>query len=200
MIYIKSFFIKLYLISKGAKIGKKFKCYIFPKVEIIDSFKLNLILGENVIISGKIEIKQRGNSFLKIGNNTKIDQGVRIIVANESCLNISSNSKIMFYSQINCGANVSIGSYTGVSAFGFITSSLHNHIIEKNYMSTEYTHKEIIIGNNVQIGTSCYVSPGSVIEDNLVIAPYSYVSGVLKSGYVYQGFPIKKVSLLYKND
>ena len=188
--------IKNILKIKGAKIGKNFKCENFPKIKLIDQKHLNLIIGNNVTISGKIEIKLRNNSEILIKDNTKIDHGVRIIVANKSKFSLGSNSKVMMNSNINCGADVTIGNFTGLSANTFLTSSSHMHIKNKNYMETKYIHKKIYIGNNVQIGAFCFISPGSIINDNVVISPLSYVYGSLKSGYIFKGNPVVKVGAI----
>ena len=169
-------------------------CINFPKIELIDSNKLNLEIGNNVIISGKIEIKQRNNSNIVLSNYSKVDKGVRIIVANECTFKLGENSRIMFYSNINCGEDVTIGSYTGISANSFISSSSHQHKKGERYMTTPYDHRKIYIGNNVQIGYSCFIAPGSIIDDNSIVGPLSYVNSKIESGYIYQGVPAKKIS------
>lgn len=196
---IISLFVKLLLVFKGAKIGKNFVCKNFPKIELIETKKLNLLIGDNVKISGKIEIKQRDDSNIKFCSNCKIDQGVRIIVANNCTFELGENSKVMFYSHINCGEDIIIGKYTGISSNSFISSSLHKHEKGENYMTTAYDHRKILIGNNVQIGYSCFIAPGSIIGDNSVVGPLSYVTSKIESGYIYQGVPAKKISELYKN-
>lgn len=193
----KSFFFKVFLIFKGATVGKNFECDSFPKLTLINTKILNLNIGNNVKIVGKIEIKQRNNSSIILENNSKIDQGVRIIVANNSKFKLGSGSRIMFYSQINCGESIYIGSNTGISSYCTITSSLHKHNRGLNYMDANYDHKKIVIGDNVQIGTNCFIAPDSDIENNVVVAPLSYVKGKLLSEHIYKGFPAVKVSNLY---
>ena len=56
---IKSFLFKFFLKYKGATIGKNFECESFPKLTLINTKILNLKIGNNVKIVGKIEIKQR---------------------------------------------------------------------------------------------------------------------------------------------
>ena len=194
---IKSFLFKFFLKYKGATIGKNFECESFPKLTLINTKILNLKIGNNVKIVGKIEIKQRSNSSIIFENNSKIDQGVRIIVANNSKFKLGNGSRIMFYSQINCGESIYIGDNTGISSYCTITSSLHKHYKGLNYMDAEYEHKKIVIGNNVQVGTNCFIAPDSIIEDNVVVAPLSYVKGNLPSEHIYKGFPAVKVSNLY---
>ena len=166
---------------------------------MIDQKKLNLIIGNNVTIDGKIEIKLRNNSEMTVKDNSKIDHGVRIIVANKSKFSLGNNSKIMMNSNINCGTDVNVGNFTGLSANTFLTSSSHTHIKNKNYMDTEYSHKKIYIGNNVQIGAYCFISPGSIINDNIVVSPLSYIYGSLQSGYIFKGNPIVKIGKILDN-
>lgn len=52
---------------------------------------------------------------------------------------------------------------------------------------------EIIIGNNVFIGTNSTIMPNVTIGNNVVVAAGSVVTKNLESNYVYGGIPAKKI-------
>ena len=191
---LKSIFIKLVLNFKGAKIGKSFTCVRMPRIDLINSDKLNLIIGNNVTFNGLVELKIRDNSEIIIEDNTKIDQGVRLNAANKSILHIKKHAKVMFYSQINAGADITIGKKTAISSHCTLTSSNHKYIKEKNFLDTGYNHKSIIIGQNVHIGVGCFISPGTNIGENCIIYPNSYINrNQLKKDSTYSGNPAKEI-------
>ena len=111
-----------------------------PRIDLINSDQLNLIIGNNVIFNGLVELKIRDNSKIIIEDNAKIDQGVRLNVANKSILHIKKHAKVMFYSQINAGADITIGKKL-FSSHCTLTSSNHKYIKEKNFLDTGYNHK-----------------------------------------------------------
>jgi len=196
-VWINTFILKIYFLLVGIKFGKNLMCVSFPRILFLDCKKSNLIIGDKVVFNGKVEIKIKSLSKIILGNNVKIDQGVRLIASNGSQLEIKHNSKVMFYSQINAGEDITIGPYSGISSNTTITTSAHNHLEGKNYIETNFTHKKIYIGKNVQIGTSCFISPGSHISDDVIVAPLSYVLGKLESKYIYKGNPALKISPKY---
>ena len=130
----------------------------------------------------------------------KVDQGVRINVANESKIQIGSNSKVMFYSQINAGADIYIGSYSALSSHSTLTSSSHLYKLRENFLKTDYLHKSIFIGDNVHIGIGTFVSPGTKVDSNIIVGPVSYVNkDLLDQNSYYNGNPIKKIYSLEEN-
>ena len=88
--FILSFFIKLFLIYKGFKIGKNFYIKNFPDLKL-KAEQNNVIIGNNVSILGKIDIRTREKGYLKIGDNVDIAGGSGVIK------DISDNSKVMGY-------------------------------------------------------------------------------------------------------
>ena len=77
----------------------------------------------------------------------------------------------------------------------FICHSNHfegdNKLYSKNYLDGD-----ISIGNNVFMGAQCTILPGTIIDDNVVIASNSVVKGHLESNTVYGGSPAKKIKSL----
>jgi acetyltransferase-like isoleucine patch superfamily enzyme len=81
-----------------------------------------------------------------------------------------------------------IGDNTTIGARSIITG----HIGERHLIV-----KKIRIGNNVLIGGDCFIMPGVVIEDNVVVGAKSLVlkDQVLKAGKMYAGIPVHEINI-----
>lgn len=110
--------------------------------------------------------------------------------------------KVLFLKMIGCkiGKNVvlagdewifdpyvtEIGDNTTIGARSLITGHIgEGHLIVK----------KIQIGNNCLIGGDCFIMPGVVIEDNVVVGAKSLVlkDQVLSKGKRYAGVPVKEI-------
>lgn len=58
--------------------------------------------------------------------------------------------------------------------------------------------KPIVVGDNVFIGHGTILLPGTIIENNCIVAAGSVVMGTLTSNSVYAGNPVKKVKELHQ--
>ena len=194
--FIISFVVKIILLLSGMKIGKGFRIDGIPKIV---GKRRNIQIGDNVMIMKDVELKTRSNGRIVIYNNVKIDKGVRIIAANKAVVKINDFAKIMFNSNINAGANISIGKKSGVSAFCMINSSHHKIEKGKNFMDQAYDHKPIYIGNDVQIGSHSYILPGVNISNGAMISTHSVVQDDIPENAIVAGFPARAVGLRSKN-
>ena len=181
----------------GCIVGKNVRVFGRLRIIKINCLKKdnNIRIGNNVIFDGDCYLKIRGNSKLIIHDNVKIDEGVRIIVANNSVMEIGEGSKIMFNSSINAGADIKIGKNTGVSSFCLITSSSHFNDLNKPYMKQGWFHKKIIIGDDVQIGPHNHITPGTIIEDQAIVASRTLVYGHIKKKNIVGGNKINKIGI-----
>lgn len=104
----------------------------------------------------------------------------------------------------NCNfGNVNFGSEPNLIKIGddfysssniqFITHDGSVNVLRNLY--SEYKNIDlfnpIIIGNNVFIGFSAIILPGTEIEDNVIVGSGSVVKGKLKANSVYAGVPAK---------
>jgi acetyltransferase-like isoleucine patch superfamily enzyme len=185
-----SYFIKLVLALGGMKIGKGFKIEGFPKIV---GKKANITIGDNVSIMKNVELKTRGEGRIKILNSVKIDNGVRIIAANNATIKINNFSKIMYNAYVGGGANISLGVKSGISAFTMVNSSVHLFDKGSNFMDQGYEHKEIVIGDDVQIGSHSYIMPGVKISNKAMISTHSVVQDNIPEFAVVSGIPARLV-------
>lgn len=152
-------------------------------------------LGVNVQISSNASLY--GCEYMEIGDNVQINDfcvlsGTIILENNTSILSHSvlisgKNSKITIKS------NTKIGNYSKLFTK---TDDYSGDYISNPTVPSEYTNvkeNSIYIGKNSNIGINTIIMPGITIEDEVETLPNSVVNINLLSGYVYSGFPIKKI-------
>lgn len=146
---------------------------------------LDIKLGHNVFI-------RRGKGKHLFGKGVVVFDNSIFEVHNKSATITTGNNCFLSYgvvvvctNKIQLGNNVWIGEYTSLRDATHTFSS-------KNKLGTlPDTSAPIIIGNNVWIGRGCLLLPGTVIEDNVVIAANSVVKGLCERDSVYGGCPVK---------
>lgn len=170
----------------------------------------NLILGKNVIISPKANIRGINGKAKKvtIGDNTYIGDDVQIIVdeieIGDYC-KIHHHTNIHGYKPIKIGHNAWIGQYCIIDGIGGTTignncgigahSQLWSHILYGddlegcNYNSS----KKLTIGNDCWFVGHCIVSP-IVAEDKSMALVGSVVTKDMKSNHIYGGSPAKDLT------
>lgn len=102
------------------------------------------------------------------------------------------------------GSGIGIGSIViGPVKFGrksacsqncFITGESHLYKdIDKNFLSQGYKTKEVVLGDNVWIGSNCVILPGVMIGNNSVIGAGSVVTKSIPPFSVAVGNPAKVI-------
>ncbi|MBM6860987.1 acyltransferase [Clostridium saudiense] len=176
--YFKSIIrIGLLKIKYGKKLNiefniKDFKSlYIGKNVNIIIRKDSQLNLGKRVYISDYCKL-ECDNGEITIGNNTFL---------NESCKIVSLN-KIEIGKGCLFGENVSIYDHD---------HKYHEEEIE--IRNQGFSIGEIIIKDNVWIGTNVVITKGVEINQRVVVGANSVVRGKLSSNSLYAGIPSRKI-------
>jgi len=131
---------------------------------------------------------------ISICKSSKLLEGVVVEISNNGTLIIESNCILSYSVVISCSSRISIGNHTIIGEFTSIRDSSHDYTDKGNPIiyNTDIC-KPITIGANVWIGRNCLISPGSTINDNVVIGANSIVKGVINSGYIYAGTPLRVI-------
>lgn len=134
----------------------------------------------------------RNSKNFKVGNKSALYHGTYILNA-EGNFSIGNNSHLGAYCYVNVAkGNVSIGDDVSIGpSTKIIVYSNHFESGKKN--SELRITKDIVIGNNVFIGTNCSILPGTTIGDNVVIGAGSVVKGDFPANAVYGGVPARKI-------
>lgn len=149
-------------------------------------------VGYGSSISYKSDITNRQNIIL--GNHSTIYKNTSIYLYKNGAFRLGHDSHIAPYGYFLIGANLmEIGNDVAIGPFCSFFC-LSNSYSNKNVLFREnYLNKDIKIGNNVFVGSHCVFLPGTVVEDNVIVAANSVISGLLKKGYIYGGSPAKQI-------
>lgn len=153
-------FLKLiaYRIFSLGRINGSLKVTMYPSVMFQVSPKGTLRLGRGVSVRRNAEINVRGSASVILGENVFINSGC-VITAHE-CVRI--------------GDRTELGPY--------VTVFDHDHEFSKGYRAREFDTDEVVIGNDVWIGSGTVILKGTNIGDGCVIAAGSVVKGTVPAG------------------
>jgi acetyltransferase-like isoleucine patch superfamily enzyme len=129
------------------------------KIDIFNK-KAKVKIGKFVFI--------RKNASIRMDFDGKLDIGEKVFI-NDNC-------------NINCVNKIIIGKFTKIAPNVSINDHDHNY---KNFSKEHLIKGEIIIGNNVWIGSNVVILMNTTIGDNAVIAAGSIVKGNVPSNTVY---------------
>ncbi len=123
------------------------------------------------------------------GNLVSFDKGVKIyypqniIIGNDVCFNYG------VILQATPKGKIKIGNHCTFSYNAMVITA--ERMINNGIIINEHKYDGINIGNNVWICAGAIVLPGSIIDDNVIVASGAVVIGHLKSGWIYAGVPAK---------
>lgn len=153
-------------------------------------------LGKNVLISDKCSLYNIKN--ISIGDNTRIDDFC-ILSAGDEGIEIGKYVHIACYSSLIGKGKIVMKDYSGVSSRVSVYSSSDNY--DGEYMTnpclpdtlTNTTHKDVIIGKHVVIGSNSVILPGVILTDGCSVGAMSLVNKSVDGPYIMAGIPIKKI-------
>ena len=173
-------FVPIYLILKGVNFKKNVICQGFPIISKSEGSEI--IIGNNVILCSSSSFTALGvnhpvilrtlvnDAIIKIDDNTGV-----------SGATICASKKITIGKGVLLGANVIIVD-TDFHSIDPCARYSDIHLLE---------NKEVIIEDNVFIGTNCIILKGSIIGKNSVIGAGSVVCGTIPMNSIAAGNPAK---------
>lgn len=194
-IYIPwSWLIRSILILKGIRVGKNFYIEGVPYLKIRGKYS-NITIGNNVKIFGNIDLRNRENGCIIVGNNVEIDNDCRLVAANNAILALKDNCFIGPYNIFNAGDNIIIGSYTISGGFVHIQSSNHGMVKNQKIWLQKHTYGKINIGEDVWLGANSTILQGITIETGAVIAAKAVVTKNVAAYSIVGGIPAKEIGV-----
>lgn len=187
-----SWLVRFVLRCRGVKVGKGFRMMGVPRFWIRGS-AANIVIGDNVTFTGDVDIRNRENGRILIGNGCRIDHGVRLLAARDGTLRIGDETEIGLYSVFNCGSDVTIGEKCMIAGFVHIQSS--NHGMKRGEFIKKQPHvfKPIRIGNDVWLASHVNVLAGVTIGDGAVIGAKAVVTKDVPPYSIAVGIPAQVV-------
>ena len=128
-------------------------------------------LGRGTVIDRNVVISDPERVFI----------GSYVIINRDVILQGSAGGKISIGSRCNISYKAMLLT-AGLEVPFVFTGSNHAHV-----------YKDIVIGDDVWLGAGVIVLPGTVIEDNVVVAAGAVARGHLNSGWYYGGIPAKPI-------
>lgn len=150
-------------------------------------------LGNSSFIRSKTRII--GNpKRIKIGHHFKIYENCIIAIGKGEIL-IGNNGLLGVGTYINCGnEKLIIGDGVAIAPFCRIFTFSHHYAPDKMTINT-YKKGDVIIKDNVLIGTNTIILPGVTIGKDSIIAAGSIVNNDIPPGTIYGGIPAKFIKM-----
>lgn len=196
------------------------RIFLFRSFKLLNGFFFYLLrLKKPILIFLGNNTKLIGLDKIKFSNATTISSNVKISSIGSKGFQFGINFSIREYSIIDSfgsikkeSGNLIIGNNVGISEFCYFAVRgnifIGNNVIigpgvkifTENHSFDDTTQffrlqneirKDVIIGNNVWIGSNAIILPGVIIEDNVVIAAGSVVNINVPTGTIYGGVPAK---------
>lgn len=175
---------KLYFVICGAKVGRNFKVY--NKFYLFVREKADLFIGDNFHFTS-------GESYNPLCRNIRgciyVNNGARLIIGNNVGI---SSACIWVHKSITIGNNVKIGGDCIL-----LDSDCHSlDYLERRddvIDQTNKVNKEIVIEDDVLIGTRCIVLKGVHIGAHSIIGSGSIVTKDIPANCIAAGNPCKVI-------
>lgn len=157
-------------------------------------------LGENVMISDKCSIYNPER--ISIFRNTRIDDFC-ILSAGDGGIIIEQNVHLGCYCSLIGKGIIGIGGYTELSGRTSIYSSTNDfdaafYFDETDSSRMNILSDDVLIHNNVVIGSGSVILPGVIIEEFSRVGAMSLVKDHISTSELWAGVPAKKIRNLYE--
>ena len=150
-------------------------------------------LGRNSFIRTKTRVI--GNpQRIKIGKHFKVYENCIIAIGKGEIL-IGNNGLLGVGTYINVGnEKLTIGNGVAIAPFCKIFTFSHHYLTDKDIMDS-YKTGDVIIENDVLIGTNSVILPGVTIKNGAVVAAGSIVNKDVPEHSIYGGCPAKFIKM-----
>ena len=153
----------------------------------------NIRIGAGVVIGNGVDIRNRENGKIIIGDRCAIDDSVRLVAARDGEIVLGDGTEIGRNSLINSGGKFRCGSYCLIASSVHVNTSTHGTHRDQFVKSQPHSHGSVILGNDIWIGSGASILINSRIGDGCIVGGNAIVSGSLVEYGVYGGNPLKLI-------
>lgn len=162
----------------------------------------DFILGPNSVCSQNYSIWKRGNHDdcpkIVLGDFTQVFDNIRYVVCSSdiykfSGISIGDGSYINYGCFLSGEYGLSIGSNVLVGPYVVFATAGHNIDQYESIYESDVVGEPITVCDDVWIGASAVILPGTIIESGAVVAAASVVKGMVPEYAVVAGVPAKIV-------
>jgi len=156
-------------------------------------------IAKNSLIHFSSDIRYRRN--VSLGRKSVLYKNLSIYVGKKGKFSMGNNSHVAPYGYFLIeDQSLIIGNDVAIGPFCSFFCSSNTYSPDKPLFRENYNKADIKIGNNVFIGAQSVILPGTIIEDNVIVAAHSTVKGTLESGWLHGGSPSKPIKKHGEND
>ena len=141
----------------------------------LDGDPRRITFGRGVVVGDGVEIRNRENGRITIGDRVRLDDDVRLVASREGVLEIGEGTALGRGTIVNCGGVVRIGRYGLVSSYVSINASTHGTDRGAFMSSQPFRHGTVEIGDDVWIGSgavvvlNCRIGEGAIVQSNAMV-------------------------------
>lgn len=179
-------------ISRKVSVGQN--CTIGENCAIASS----VTLGDNVKIGGSAKLTN-----IKIGNNSMIDGGVKVVGPRKGKITIGKECYIGVNNVLDTSDDITIGDFvhiagpsTGLWCHSSVQMCLNSIPLDAIGRDKYRPTAPIHIKDNVYIGGNCTIYPGVTLANHSVVAPNSALNKNVKANTLVGGVPAKLIKKL----
>ncbi len=156
------------------------------------SRKYKMKFGKNCAVKKRVEIQMTDNAICKFGDNLRLlDYAFIQLTKPEPKLIVGNDVAIGRNTIIACKKLVKIGNYVRIGPFVQIIDHDHSFIKNKLVMNQKAKCEDVIIGEDVWIGTHAVILKGVNVGDGAVIAAGAVVTRDVPENAIVGGVPAK---------
>lgn len=143
---------------------------------------------------------EKANMEKQLSKLKYIGKGVivknEVMFVNASTITIKDFTMIGERCYLRGGGNIVIGEYCQIANNVIIVTT--NHLLNKDLYYGNIENKDVVIGNNVWIGSGAKIMPGVNIGNNSVIGAGAVVTKDVEADVIVGGVPAKLIKKLDK--
>lgn len=165
------------------------------KIRAINKFaffkRMDIVFGKNVIV-------KRNRGHHSFGKKLMIfDNSIFEVFSKNASIKIGDNCFFSYGVILACAISIELGNNVWIGEYTSIRDSTHNFSsIHPMGEGLPDKRDPVKIGNNVWIGRGCLILPGTIIEDNVLIAANSVVKGLCNRNSLYAGNPARFIKAI----
>ena len=149
------------------------------------------IAGKSSIGARLVAIHPRRMTF---GTRVEVEHDVYLkLVTDEASLTVGDHTFIGRGCELDVARNITIGSHTLLAPNVFITDHTHHHARGTTLDAQGIATADVIIGNDVWIGTGAIVLHGVTIGDGAIVGAGSVVTADVAPNTIVAGVPARVI-------
>jgi acetyltransferase-like isoleucine patch superfamily enzyme len=128
-----------------------------------------------------------------LGDDVKLDRGVRIIATNGTTVTVGNESAIGLGSVLNGGDSITIGKQCLISGYVYLQTSMHRFESRTPIREQGYEHSPVTLGDDVWLGAHVSVHPGCRLARGTVVGSNAVLRDSTAEYEIWAGVPAARV-------